>query len=330
MRRDLRFWVASCDFARYLICMTTQQVRADMRPPHVDSSDDEIEDQILVKLDRGASSLWEPREGAAVCVVNRFKEDGGRARCELYEPETGQWLDRFPVPMTREFVLSKWGSGVYQMFYHQSDGKAAGQSRRIELAHADFPQLPMRSGGVKALRAPVAPPPAPVPIRGPNFTPKAPPLPTGTDGAVVMGLLSWAQEIADARADQRIISTELYWQTQLAREQAQRQRDIEETEQRHRRDREETEARHQRYLGEIKAMHDSQLHAAHSTSGKKELLERLEEMEDALEETKKPEEAGFLGFLKGALGPILASPEGQARALAALQHLITPGPPKIG
>jgi hypothetical protein len=77
-------------------------------------------------------------------------------------------------------------------------------------------------------------------------------------------------------------------------------------------------------------MHDAQLHAAHSTSGKKELLERLEEMEDALEETKKPEEAGFLGFLKGALGPILASPEGQARALAALQHLITPGPPKIG
>lgn len=296
----------------------------------VEPSADPIAAQRLVRLERGTEDVWEPKPGAVKAVVNRFQEGGGRSRCELYEPETGQWLDCFPVPITRDFILQNWGSGVYQMFYHRPDNQAAGQSRRIELQHLDFPQTSLRKGGFKQ-RAPVAPPPAvPVMPPRPNMTPKPPPVPVGTDATIAIGLLSWAQDIADTRADQRIISTELYWQTQLAREQAQRSRDIEETESRHRRDREETEARHQRYLAELKQVHDSQLSNAHSTSGKRELQDRLEELEDAVDQKAAEPEPGFMGFLKAAIGPILATPEGQQRIMAAVLSVVQPQPPKLG
>jgi hypothetical protein len=287
--------------------------------------------QKVVRLKR-TENLWDARSETAVQgVLVRFLSDGSFERMEMYEPEGRIWLDRFPLPFGGQWVLDHWGSGTYQVRFQTQEKKACGQTQRIELDDPTSPTKPSRCGAAVAIaaRGPVAAPvEAALPIASLQKPPK---IPEGMDANATLAILSWARQEAREEADRRVVSIEDFYRNRMEAQRMSHLRDVDEQDARARRDREENQARHTRYLSELKLAHDAQLAAAVSQSGRKEMQAQLDELEEALEEREKPAAPeGFMGFLQAAIGPLLSTPEGQAKIAGLVGQLLTKEAPKLG
>ncbi len=290
------------------------------------------EPQKVVRLKKRSENLWEARSEIAVQgVLVRFLSDGSFERCEMYEPGARLWLDRFPLPFEGQWVLDHWGSGTYQVRFQNAEKKAAGQTQRIELDDPTSPTKPARCGaavpmgGARAVPAAVD---APLPIASLQKPPK---IPEGMDANATLAILTWARQEAREEADRRVVSIEDFYRNRMEAQRMSHLRDSDEADARSRRDREENDARHRRYLQELKQTHDAQLAAAMNQNGRKEMQQQIDELENALEEREKPAAPeGFMGFMQSAIGPLLSTPEGQAKIASLLGQLLTKEPPKLG
>lgn len=266
-------------------------------------------------------SLWEPPPLAVSCVLKRYISDGSQERCIYYEENSSTWIERFPVPLTKEWVVQKWGSGKYRLYYAQSDGTTAGQGPPIELESPSNPTMPARSGGPRVRERPaVAPAPVapPLPVSG---LPKPPTLPRGLDANAVMELSAFFEERAHTLVQHRMQGMDTYYMQRLATEQAARQRELEDQEARHRRERADDDARHARYLQEREQTFEHQLKLATARSGTTQLRDEVAELREALDERETPAEEA--GFVMSVLKPILASEEGRAKLINVAATIAT-------
>jgi hypothetical protein len=286
---------------------------------------DDPAEKPLIHLPRVNGDPFVPTELAASVVIKRGKSDGTAEICELYEPESGMWSGRFPVPISREIVLKHWGSGTYRLWYQNPAGQSAGGSRKIELDLPEHPQKPARAGGpvFRAPARPAAPPVVPLEAPRPASAPAPfPVVPENTPGTTLIAIMAWAEDRAQRNADERVLRAETYARQQLDTERARHQRDMDDMEMRARRDREDQAARHQRFMESERAQAEASLRIASSRSGREELEERIAELEEAKE--KAPDDGGIMGVV----GKIASNPQAQAMLGALLQQVAQQ--PKIG
>lgn len=281
-----------------------------------------------ILLPRSNGDPFVPPEKAASVVVKRQKPDGTAEICELYEPSSGMWSGRFPVPISRDFVLKHWGSGTYRLWYQSTAGHSAGASRKIELEVQEHPQRPSRANG-PAARVParaVAPPVVPLEVPRPTAGPVPfPVVPENTPGTTLLAIMEWADARAQRNADERVLRAETYARQQLDTERARHLRDMDDMEMRSRRDREDMAARHQRFMESERLQHEASLRIAASRSGREELEERLAELEEAREKAGEGESG-----IMGAMGKLATNPQAQAMLGAVLQAVASAQQPKIG
>lgn len=296
----------------------------DAAETHDEGHDDETQGATegrILHIPPRTKSLWEPPSLAVSCVLKRYVSDGSQEKCIYYDEHSSIWIERFPVPLTKEWVVQKWGSGKYRLYYAQSDGTAAGQGPPIELEQADRPSMPARSGGPRVRERPaVAPAPVapPLPVSG---LPKPPTLPRGLDANAVMELSAFFEERAHTLVQHRMQGMDTYYMQRLATEQAARQRELEDQEMRHRRERQDDDARHARYLQEREQTFEHQLKLATARSGTVQLREELDDLREELAERGAPAEEQ--GFVMSVLKPILASEEGRAKLVQVAATIAT-------
>src|ERR1700690_3772282 len=284
--------------------------------------------------------LWDPPALAHSCTLKRYLSDGSKEPCSLYDPSSGTWLERFGVPLSAKWVMDRWGSGKYRVYYMTAENKAAGQGPAIDMQVPDCPPLPARAN------APRAPQRAPVPQAQPfasAFEASSlgpPPVPKGLSGMDAIALMSWCQQNAKNDARQSMLAQEMFYRQQLATEAAAHKQALEDAEARAKRDRDESDARFARLMHERNVQFEHALKVAQSTSGKRELAEKYDELAEELDEMKEERERAKQGpkeddgFLAQIFKPILASAEGRQKlvqiAASVAQGIANAGTPKVG
>lgn len=282
---------------------------------------DEAPESDIAKTPSEKIDRWKPPPTAHHAMVNRTSLSGEIEHCAIYDEQSGEWVEKFPVPLSALWVLQRWGSGRYTVMYQKADNTTAGRGPTLDLIKPEFPTASHRAGGPKVRqRAPVQAPPQAPPLSPITGMPKPPAMPRGVDASALLELAAYFEEKAMVTAQQRIMGTEMFWRQQLVTEQSARQRDLEEAEARHRREREETDARFGRLLSEMRNTHEQQLKLAASTSGKAALSAELEELGQELDELKEEKEkpAGFGGNVLAFFKPMLESEEGRAKLVQVM------------